>query len=229
MSIDVDEDEHSIEMHLPYVRKIFKDISIVPILVGAISSEKEQEYGEVLAPYLQAQENTFVVSSDFAHWCVAFPLRNLMRLMLGIGARVFAIRFTKSRQRRRLIYRLGRRPACRRPHTLFTSPSKRWIEEAWSLSLKVRTQNTHATSGRHETLFAAGIRSALLCVRLRPHVSRNEPTAFLHGIITRSRRALRTRATPASATPAAYRQPSEIIWKGGTHWRRQAGRGKQCA
>ncbi|THV04905.1 UPF0103-domain-containing protein [Dendrothele bispora CBS 962.96] len=74
LDIDADEAEHSLEMHLPYVRKIFEgvDIKIVPIMVGAIRKEKEASYGELLAPYL-AREDTFcVVSSDFCHWGTRF-------------------------------------------------------------------------------------------------------------------------------------------------------------
>ncbi|KIY72784.1 UPF0103-domain-containing protein [Cylindrobasidium torrendii FP15055 ss-10] len=70
LDIDEDEAEHSLEMHLPYVRKIFegKEISIVPIMVGAISRDVEASFGRLLAPYL-AREDTFcVVSSDFCHW-----------------------------------------------------------------------------------------------------------------------------------------------------------------
>ncbi len=65
-----DEDEHSIEMHLPYVAKVFdgKPIRIVPILVGAINTAKEDQYGKLLAPYLKDTSNFFVVSSDFCHW-----------------------------------------------------------------------------------------------------------------------------------------------------------------
>ncbi|KAI8445193.1 MEMO1 family [Phakopsora pachyrhizi] len=70
MSLRTDEDEHSIELHLPYIRQVFKDhdIKIVPILVGSISSDQELEYGELLAPYLSDRENFFVISSDFCHW-----------------------------------------------------------------------------------------------------------------------------------------------------------------
>ncbi|KIJ68396.1 hypothetical protein HYDPIDRAFT_106592 [Hydnomerulius pinastri MD-312] len=70
MSIDTDKDEHSIEMHLPYVRQVFKDsdITIVPILVGSINRTQEKAYGTILAPYLADPENFFVISSDFCHW-----------------------------------------------------------------------------------------------------------------------------------------------------------------
>ncbi|PFH54518.1 hypothetical protein AMATHDRAFT_88 [Amanita thiersii Skay4041] len=70
MSIDADEAEHSIEMHLPYVRKVFEsqDIAIVPIVVGAISQKSETEFGALLAPYLARTDTLFIISSDFCHW-----------------------------------------------------------------------------------------------------------------------------------------------------------------
>ncbi|EPQ60778.1 UPF0103-domain-containing protein, partial [Gloeophyllum trabeum ATCC 11539] len=74
MSLDTDEDEHSIEMHIPYVRKVFEgmDITIVPILVGAINKDKEASYGSLLAPYLARDDTFCVVSSDFCHWGTRF-------------------------------------------------------------------------------------------------------------------------------------------------------------
>ncbi|GAA5891600.1 hypothetical protein JCM6882_004525 [Rhodosporidiobolus microsporus] len=70
MDKSTDEDEHSIEMHLPYIRKVFegRDIQIVPILVGSISTTSEQKYGALLAPYLADPSTFFVISSDFCHW-----------------------------------------------------------------------------------------------------------------------------------------------------------------
>lgn len=74
MSRSTDEDEHSIEMHLPYVRKAFegKDIKIVPILVGSLRTEDEATFGALLAPYLEREDTFTVVSSDFCHWYVGF-------------------------------------------------------------------------------------------------------------------------------------------------------------
>ncbi|KAG0142414.1 hypothetical protein CROQUDRAFT_82189 [Cronartium quercuum f. sp. fusiforme G11] len=74
MDIETDEAEHSIELHLPYIRHTFKDkpINIVPILVGSITSEQELLYGNALRPYLLSPENFFVVSSDFCHWGTRF-------------------------------------------------------------------------------------------------------------------------------------------------------------
>ncbi|KAL1924201.1 uncharacterized protein VTP21DRAFT_7236 [Calcarisporiella thermophila] len=76
MSKGVDEDEHSIEMHLPYIYKILEKkietIKIVPVLVGALNAEKEEFYGKLLAPYLADPFTLFVVSSDFCHWGTRF-------------------------------------------------------------------------------------------------------------------------------------------------------------
>ncbi|KAJ2740820.1 hypothetical protein GGI20_005599 [Coemansia sp. BCRC 34301] len=72
MGLAVDEDEHSLEMHLPFIYKIFEhcidEIKLVPILVGNLSFEQEQVFGSLLAEYLESEENLFVVSSDFCHW-----------------------------------------------------------------------------------------------------------------------------------------------------------------
>ncbi|RYP63303.1 hypothetical protein DL771_009335 [Monosporascus sp. 5C6A] len=71
-----DVNEHSLEMHLPYIyKRITQTFSseseyptIVPILVGDNNGPEEKEFGELLAPYLKNPENAFVVSSDFCHW-----------------------------------------------------------------------------------------------------------------------------------------------------------------
>ncbi|XP_057967315.1 uncharacterized protein LOC131157291 [Malania oleifera] len=70
MDLQVDEEEHSMEMHLPYLAKVFHgySVKIVPILVGALDSEKEAMYGRVLAKYVDDPINFFSVSSDFCHW-----------------------------------------------------------------------------------------------------------------------------------------------------------------
>ena len=54
MSKKVDEQEHSLEMHIPYIKKIFDDhpFKLVPIMIGNLSAAKEKEFGKKLAPYL---------------------------------------------------------------------------------------------------------------------------------------------------------------------------------
>lgn len=70
MSKDVDEDEHSIEMQLPYIAKMMEgaDYTLVPVMVGSISSSSEEEYGKIFAKYFDDPSNFFVISSDFCHW-----------------------------------------------------------------------------------------------------------------------------------------------------------------
>ncbi|GLC35644.1 hypothetical protein PLESTB_000000800 [Pleodorina starrii] len=70
MSQDVDEDEHSLELHTPYIVHTMRGqpFKLVPIMVGALSTEGEAQYGKLLGPYLDDPTNLFVVSSDFCHW-----------------------------------------------------------------------------------------------------------------------------------------------------------------
>jgi AmmeMemoRadiSam system protein B len=72
MSVEVDEDEHSIEMHLPYVHKVMSaaqhKYAIVPVLVGSLTPEREAFYGSIFAKYLQDPDTFFIISSDFCHW-----------------------------------------------------------------------------------------------------------------------------------------------------------------
>ena len=80
MSADRDETEHSMEMHLPYIRKMvslhFKSEAefppLIPILVGGTDPKAEKSYGEILAPYLADPTSVFIVSSDFCHWGLRF-------------------------------------------------------------------------------------------------------------------------------------------------------------
>ncbi|CAH8448105.1 unnamed protein product [Schistosoma margrebowiei] len=42
--------------------------SVVPILVGYLTPEREAVYGQIFSRYLSNSENFFVISSDFCHW-----------------------------------------------------------------------------------------------------------------------------------------------------------------
>ncbi|OMJ19726.1 Protein MEMO1-like protein [Smittium culicis] len=72
MTNSEEEDEHSLEMQVPFLAHVFSsklaEIKIVPIVVGNLSSSSEHRYGKVLSEYLSNEENFFVVSSDFCHW-----------------------------------------------------------------------------------------------------------------------------------------------------------------
>ena len=67
ISKEIDEREHSIEMHLPWISFVMKghEFELVPVLVGDIEDAKL--YGSVFARYLQDSRNLFVISSDFCH------------------------------------------------------------------------------------------------------------------------------------------------------------------
>jgi len=80
MSTDADENEHSLEMHLPYIYKVLSQSfdspssypHLIPILVGNTNSTREKSYGAILAPYLADPTSVFVISSDFCHWGARF-------------------------------------------------------------------------------------------------------------------------------------------------------------
>ncbi|TKA79120.1 hypothetical protein B0A55_02426 [Friedmanniomyces simplex] len=81
MTQSVDEDEHSLEMHLPYIYKILSKTfgtdptafpPLTPIMIGNTPPATEIHLGRLLAPYLADPATAFVVSSDFAHWGLRF-------------------------------------------------------------------------------------------------------------------------------------------------------------
>ncbi|XP_062502128.1 protein MEMO1-like [Corticium candelabrum] len=72
LSLKADENEHSIEMHLPFIAKAMESkkgaFAIIPIVVGALKPEGEQKYGRLLSKYILDSTNLFIISSDFCHW-----------------------------------------------------------------------------------------------------------------------------------------------------------------
>eukprot|EP00922_Rhytidocystis_sp_ex-Travisia-forbesii_P061593 GHVS01091259.1.p1 GENE.GHVS01091259.1~~GHVS01091259.1.p1 ORF type:complete len:208 (+),score=13.54 GHVS01091259.1:76-699(+) len=68
--ISSDQDEHSIELQLPYIKQIMgsKPFSLVPIVVGDLSQADLSRYGDLLVPYFRDMKTVFVISSDFCHW-----------------------------------------------------------------------------------------------------------------------------------------------------------------
>ena len=80
-SVQNDEDEHSVEMQLPFLAHCFKHRSdkptIVPMVVGNVKHADTRRYAELLRPYYDDPGNFFVVSSDFCHWGVRFGFEYL--------------------------------------------------------------------------------------------------------------------------------------------------------
>ena len=71
-----EENEHSLEMHLPYVRKVFegKDIKIVPLMIGQIKDYPS--LAKHLVTYFMDDRTLFVISSDFCHWGSRFDFQH---------------------------------------------------------------------------------------------------------------------------------------------------------
>jgi AmmeMemoRadiSam system protein B len=70
ISIDQDEEEHSLEMQFPYLKYIYgsKNIPVVNIMVGDLTSSYLSSVTKVLKPYFMDKESLFVFSTDFCHW-----------------------------------------------------------------------------------------------------------------------------------------------------------------
>lgn len=75
LSAKAEKEEHSLEMQLPYLRKVMGSavFTLVPIVVGELSVAQQFRYAELLSPLLQEAETVFVISSDFCvshiqHW-----------------------------------------------------------------------------------------------------------------------------------------------------------------
>ena len=65
-----EEEEHSLEMHLPYIKHAFGDnkFTLVPIMVGSLSTKSQEYFGKILSEYLKDDKTLFIISSDFCHW-----------------------------------------------------------------------------------------------------------------------------------------------------------------
>lgn len=72
MSLEVDEDEHSFEMHMPFLFKVTNDLNrhpkIIPIMISATDESFEKKIAKSLKPYFEDKSNAFIVSTDFCHW-----------------------------------------------------------------------------------------------------------------------------------------------------------------
>ena len=46
---------------------------MVPVLVGSLKADQEQNYGKLFSKYLTDPQNLFIISSDFCHWGKILP------------------------------------------------------------------------------------------------------------------------------------------------------------
>ena len=71
----IEESEYSLEMQLPFIKKIFGDaglaneLKIVPFVVGDLKyADRYRDLAEVLLPLYMNERTLFIVSTDFCHW-----------------------------------------------------------------------------------------------------------------------------------------------------------------
>jgi AmmeMemoRadiSam system protein B len=60
--------EHSLEMQLPFVRRLLPQAAIVPLVVGWQTADVGRELGRVLAEVFRGRQALMVASSDLSHY-----------------------------------------------------------------------------------------------------------------------------------------------------------------
>lgn len=69
LAADPFEREHSLEVQLPFLQKVLKDFSIVPILIGRMTPESYKHLGDKIATILKNDESALlVISTDLSHY-----------------------------------------------------------------------------------------------------------------------------------------------------------------
>ena len=60
--------EHSIEVQIPFIKYLFRDAKILPIIVGEPDLEMCSRFGKALAVILKNKKSLIVASSDLSHY-----------------------------------------------------------------------------------------------------------------------------------------------------------------
>lgn len=73
--LEDDEEEHSIEMHLPFLHAGLAErgidpatVSVLPIVVGDLTRKQHAEYARALVSLFRDPATVFAISTDFCHW-----------------------------------------------------------------------------------------------------------------------------------------------------------------
>ena len=69
---DAFEEEHSVEVQVPFIQKLVPHVKIIPILAG--NSEKVEK---IISYYWEDEENAFVISSDLSHFHNSIDARKI--------------------------------------------------------------------------------------------------------------------------------------------------------
>ncbi|NVO00109.1 MAG: AmmeMemoRadiSam system protein B [Geobacteraceae bacterium] len=63
------EQEHSLEVQLPFLQRVLKDFSIVPVLIGRMTPDSYRHLGDKIAALLKKDETAIIViSTDLSHY-----------------------------------------------------------------------------------------------------------------------------------------------------------------
>ena len=79
----VHENEHSIEVELPFLQVLFPGARIVPVIVGSPDAALCTRFGEALAKVLKNRRALIVASSDLSHYPTAEAAEGLDREVLA--------------------------------------------------------------------------------------------------------------------------------------------------
>lgn len=60
--------EHSLEMHLPFVRRLFPDLPIVPVVIGYQTRDTIETLGSLLAASVRGRRALLIASTDLSHY-----------------------------------------------------------------------------------------------------------------------------------------------------------------
>jgi AmmeMemoRadiSam system protein B/AmmeMemoRadiSam system protein A len=67
----IDGGEHSLELQLPFLQRVLKEFSLVPLLVGRMSDGDYAQAAQAITPWLD-EDTLLVASSDFTHYGRSF-------------------------------------------------------------------------------------------------------------------------------------------------------------
>ena len=92
MDASTDDEEHSGEMQYPYLAKLLlspehnkKNIRVLPIMCGALSTSQEASFGKLLSEIIARPSVLCVISSDFCHWGSRFRFQPTATSSSGAG------------------------------------------------------------------------------------------------------------------------------------------------
>jgi MEMO1 family protein len=75
--------EHSLEMQLPFLKRVAPEARIVPLVVGRQTAETALELGEALGTVLSGRDALLVASTDLSHYHDAATAARLDRVVIG--------------------------------------------------------------------------------------------------------------------------------------------------